>query len=229
MRSVPARTWLAVRRLGLGGTQAIIALALLGTFAVAGAQSIVHLGTAKRATARPYAIQAGYSTKRALYEARDAAPGDTGSSTTTLKNVGTKQARIVMQKVAARGSALDPLLRLSVYDSTTRECLYPPVKQPKPKPEQLKRPTKGQKAPRPRLLRPAASGPCRAYGTWTGLPKRLVLLPKRKGRFVIRGEKPHWKVKEAHKLQVRWMVDPAAPSWSMGQSSSFTTRWRAMK
>jgi hypothetical protein len=212
----PRRAHRVVRALEVA---AALVLALAFASAALGSHSFF---AARKKRPKPYAISGTAGPKRPLFDMRDVAPGDFGTRTTTLRNAGLKPARILMQRTSVTRSPLDPYLQLSVYDATTKQCYYPVPKKPRPK-----NPKKGKK-PRPTRSKP--SGPCKGTAAWSKLPGKLTLLPKPAGSAIPKGAKAYlWKRKEAHRLQVKWVLAPEAPSSTAGQRSAFTLRWRAVK
>ena len=180
------------QRLTFGAIQTCIALFLLGCFSIAGAQAVDHFAKAKKKPkVRPYAITSSVAKTKTAFNIKLAGPGDSGTATMTLQNVGTKPARIRGARTKLKRSALDQHLAVSIYDATTKQCVYP-----KPKPAKVKKPKKGKKA-----LRPKPSGPCTTTGPWSKVPASIALTPIVKGKYLPKG-KPvtQWKRKERHKL-----------------------------
>lgn len=206
--------------------EVVIATVLAAAFATAGTQTYVELARGKAKPKRPYALKSSVGPRTPVFRITDAAPGDQGQARVLLQNIGAREARIVQQRTRTTRSALDPWLQLSVYDATTRQCLYPAP--PAPRRKKAKRPKRATKARPARHPRP--SGPCTTLAPWERLPGKLTLMPKPRGRFVVRGTKGMlWKRKERHNLVVRWRIAPDAPNAAAGQTSSFTLRWRALR
>ncbi len=200
--------------------EAATLLLLVGALSAAAAESTDYFRKAKKPKTSPYAIQASVGPKKAVFDIKNAAPGDSGSSKVTLANVGTQAARIEVRRIRMARSELTPYLTFSMYDTTTKECLYPKPKAPKPKPTK-----KGKPA-----LRPKASGPCKTMGLWQHLPPKFDIAPIAKGTYVVPGLKGRqWKKKERHVLAVRWQVAATAPNAAAGKSATFTLRWIAQK
>ncbi len=194
----------------------IVAL-LVGALGVAAAQSASYFRAAKKKK-RPYAIQASAGPTKPVFDVRNAAPGDSGTSKVTLTNVGTKPARVEVRRRVTAQSELDPYLSISLYDAKTRNCIYP--RPPKAKPIKRKH----------KVLKPKPTGPCKTLASWSGLPARFDLPPINKTRYVIRGAKAkQWKRREKHALVMTWSIAASAPNAAAGKTSSFTLTWRVRK
>lgn len=195
-----------------------ISIGLACTFAVAGAQAHEHFAKAGSPSRRPYAVSSTAGAHRPVLDVRGAAAGDTGWARTTVSNAGTRRARILAQRIVRRTSALDRYLTLSVYDETTKRCLFP-----------VRRSVRARAPWRPRMPRARPSGPCTQRGAWSRLPT-LYIPPRPVGPYVRRGvAELVWRRDERHSLLVRWGIDPAAPSSAAGATSAYVVRWRAAR
>jgi len=198
--------------------EAAVVVLLVCALSAAAAESTSHFRKAKKPKVAPYAIQTSVGPKRPVFDIKNAAPGDSGSARFTLANVGTKPARIEARRIRMARSALTPYLQVSVYDQTTRECLYP-----------VRRKARVVRQAG-RIVRPKPTGPCTTLGPWQNLSPRFDILPKPVGKFLPQGTKALvWKRKERHTLLMTWKVAASAPNAAAGKNAAFTMRWRARK
>lgn len=153
----------------------------------------------------PYAVSNSANGK-AVFRATNVKPGATGIGRVRLANRGRKpirSVRLTQDKVVTSG--ISRALGLQIYDRTTKRCVYPAVKPPKPK--------RGKK---PRKI---TSLPCRTWGPWQGgRALRNVALPARKGTA--------WKPREQHVLDVRWRLDASSANTDQSRTASFRLRWK---
>lgn len=151
--------------------------------------------------AAPYAFTNSQKGK-AIFSAAAVLPGQTGIGKLVISNTGTKPFRTVK---LTQSKALNPFgaaLTLQVFDTTTKRCVYPAPKLPKPK--------KGTPAPKPPKT-------CTAWAPWTGGAKlKNAVVAPRKGAT--------WAPKEKHTIQVSWRIGADVPQ---GTAASFRLDWRA--
>lgn len=161
---------------------------------------------AGRKQATPAYAASTSPSKAAVFRATNVKPGATGRGRVRVANRGRRPIRLVrltQDRVATGG--IGPALGLQVYDRTTRRCVYPAVKVPKPR--------------RGKPLRRGAALPCRTWGAWKGgRALRNVTLPARTGRV--------WKPREQHLIEVRWRLDPRSTNADQGRRASFRLLWK---
>ena len=149
----------------------------------------------------PYAMTNSLKGK-AIISATAVVPGQSGRGKVVISNTGTRPFRSVKLTQAKSSNPIGPGLELQVFDSTTKRCLYPLPKLPKPK--------RGRPAPKPPRT-------CTAWAPWTAGGKlRNLAVPPTRGKT--------WRPRERHVVHVLWRLRSDAPQ---GVTASFNLTWRA--
>lgn len=149
----------------------------------------------------PYAFTNSLKGK-AIFSATAVVPGQVGTGQVVISNTGTKPFRTVKLTQSKAANPFGTALEIQVLDATTKRCLYPLPKLPKPRP--------GTPAPKP----PAT---CTAWAPWAGGAKlKNVAVSPRRGAT--------WIAKERHTIQVKWRIGANVPQ---GTAATFRLDWRA--
>jgi hypothetical protein len=150
---------------------------------------------------QPYAFTNSL-TGTAIISATGVVPGQVGTGKVVISNTGKKPFKSVKLTQSKAANPFGAALEIQVLDTTTRRCIYPLPKLPKPK--------KGKPAPKPPKQ-------CLTWAPWTGGSKlKNAIVTPRVGTT--------WKPKETHTIQVTWRIGANVPQ---GTTASFRLDWRA--
>lgn len=207
----PRLSW---RRLEVFG-----AVALLAIFVV---QGYAANGQLKRKAVATWAVSTNH-VKSPVISVANAAPGDSGTGTVRVQNVGKKPGRILVTYQGMQRSQLDSALQVSIYDKTAKQCIWPLP----PKPKRVRRKRKI-------VLVYQTVNPCRTLAPWSAKLHNKPVVPRgwkpltKAGRPTPKKQLA-WKRKERHVLIVSWKLPLTADNSYQGQTSSFRLTWKATK